>query len=279
MSPGILDFLMSRSAAKDGALIVSFSACREAASKYGVTAREAELLALENGICPSRYERNIGTFGMQGQAALLRSRAAVAGCGGLGGWISELLARAGVGELILFDGDSFEESNLNRQLMATEENLGTAKVLAAAARVNAVNGAISVVPHNVRLAADNAEELLGGCDIVVDALDNNRSRRDVFKVCCGLGIPFVHGAIGGFFGQIGVFYPGEIPFWMEDSVPDKGMELETGNPPFTPSFIASLQAAETVKILAGLDDRLKETMLWFDIKRYDIQNIKTGRAD
>lgn len=270
----VLDFLRSVSVEQGDRFIVPFLACREAARKYGVTAREVEIIALENGMCPSRYHRNIGVLGMEGQAALLRSRVAVAGCGGLGGWIIELLARAGVGELVLFDGDSFDESNLNRQMMATEENMGTSKALAAAGRVMAVNGAVSVFPHMTRLTAENASALLAGCAVAVDALDSNSSRRDVLRACGELGIPFVHGAIGGFFGQIGVVYPGDKPFWMEAGTPDRGVEIETGNPPFTPSFIASLQVAETVKILAGLEGQIKDTMLWFDIKRYDIQSIK-----
>lgn len=274
-----LEFLSSMSVLKNGRPVVSLAACRAAAREYGVTAREAELIALENGICPSRYERNIGTFGLEGQAALLRSRAAVAGCGGLGGWAAELLARAGVGELALFDGDSFDETNLNRQLLATEENLGTPKAMAAADRVRAVNGAVSVFSRMVRLTVDNAGELLAGCGAVVDALDNNSSRREVFKACGKLGIPFIHGAIGGFFGQVGVFYPGDRPFWAEEDAPDSGVEKETGNPPFTPAFVASLQAAETVKILAGLEGQLRDILLWFDIKRYDMQNIKTGEAE
>lgn len=274
-----LEFLSSKSVLKDGRPVVSLAACREAAREYGVTAREAELIALENGICPSRYERNIGTFGLEGQAALLRSRAAVAGCGGLGGWAAELLARAGVGELALFDGDSFDESNLNRQLLSTEENLGKPKAMAAAERVRAVNGAVSVFPRVERLTADNARELLAGSGVVVDALDNNSSRRQVFKACGELGIPFVHGAIGGFFGQVGVFYPGDRPFWNEEDAPDSGIEAETGNPPFTPAFVAALQAAEAVKILAGLEGQIRNILLWFDIKRYDMQNIKTGEAE
>lgn len=275
----MLEFLVSVSVIRNGRSVVPLAACREAARKYGVTPGEAELAALENGICPSRYERNIGTFGMEGQAALLRSRAAVAGCGGLGGFAAELLARAGVGELALFDGDSFDESNLNRQLLATEDNLGTPKAAAAADRVRAVNGAVRAFPHMVRLTADNAGELLAGCGVVVDALDSNSSRRDVFNACTGLGIPLVHGAIGGFFGQVGVFYPGDRPFWAAEDAPDSGVERETGNPPFTPALVASLQAAEAIKILAGLEGQLRDILLWFDIKRYDMQNIKMGEAE
>lgn len=273
-----LDFLKSHAAVNDGWLTVSLSVCREAARAGGVTPREAEAIAVENGICPARYRRNIGTLGMNGQAKLLRSRAAVVGCGGLGGWVIEMLARAGIGELALFDGDVFDEGNLNRQLLADERNLGMEKAAAAARRVEKINGAVAVTPHSLRLNADNAAELLRGCAVVIDALDNNSSRREVFLACRELGIPFVHGAVGGFFGQIGVFYPKDKPLWLEEDVPDKGCEIETGSPPFTPPFVAALQAAEAIKILAGLDGQLSDILLWFDIRRYDMQNIKFREA-
>lgn len=278
MSVKALEFLKSKAAEREGVLTASLSACREAARIGGISALEAEILALENDICPSRYEKNLGTIGLEGQAKLLKSHAAVVGCGGLGGWIIELLARAGVGMLTLFDGDVFDESNLNRQLFANEENIGRAKAEAAAARVKTVNGAVSVRAYSQRLNGSNALKLLRGCDLVLDALDNNSSRRETFSACRELGIPFVHGAIGGFFAQVGVFYPLDRPLWAEEGVSDGGAELTAGNPPFTPSFAASLQAAEAVKLLAGLSGQLRGSLLWFDIKRYDVQNIKIGEA-
>lgn len=275
----VIKLMELRAEDKGGRRIVPFFVCREAAREAGISPREAEALALENGICPSRYERNIGILGMEGQARLLRSRAAVVGCGGLGGWIAEILARSGVGELALFDGDTFDDSNLNRQLFANEENLGMAKADAAAERIRLINGAVEVFAHTLRLDEDNASELLRGSGVVVDALDSNSSRRAVFLACRKLGAPFVHGAVGGFFGQVGVFYPGDKPLWMEEGAPDKGVEVETGTPPFTPPFVAALQAAEAVKILAGLEGQLSGSLLWFDIKRYESQNIKLEEAE
>lgn len=100
--------------------VVSIKDCQEAALLGGISTIDAEILALSTGICPMRYERNIGTFGFDGQKRLLESSAAVVGLGGLGGLITELLARAGVGRLVLADGDVFSESNLNRQLLCNE---------------------------------------------------------------------------------------------------------------------------------------------------------------
>lgn len=276
MSAEALNFIKAGAVNSGGRLTAQLSVCRAAARAGGIAALEAEILALENGICPSRYERNIGTIGLSGQVKLLRSSVAVVGCGGLGGWVVEMLARAGVGALALFDGDVFDESNLNRQLFANEENIGMSKADAAAERVKMVNSTITARAYQRRLTSANALNLLSNCgvDVVVDALDNNSSRHAVFMACRELGVPFVHGAVGGFFSQVGVCYPEDNPPWLEEETPDKGVETETGTPPFTPPFVAALQVAETVKILVGLKGQLRGELLWFDLKRHDRKIIK-----
>lgn len=269
-----LEMLEAKTIEKGGIKVVPFFYCREAARECGVSFREMEIFALENGICPSRYERSIGTLGMDGQRKLLESRVAVVGCGGLGGWIIEILARCGVGEILMIDGDVFDDNNLNRQLFAIEENIGAPKAEAAARRVRMVNGAVRPIPRVEYINEKNGASLLKGCSAVVDALDNNSGRRAVFGVCRELGIPFVHGAIGGFYGQLSVLRPDDRPLWESCDAPDKGIEVSVGNPPFIPPFIASLQAAETVKIIAGLDGQLHGALLWFDLLNHETQEIK-----
>ncbi|MCE5201540.1 MAG: HesA/MoeB/ThiF family protein [Synergistaceae bacterium] len=276
MSDKALQLIKEKAVDKNGRSVISFFLSREVARECGLSAKEVEILALMNGICPSRYERSIGTLGMEGQAKLLSSRAAVIGCGGLGGWIIEMLARAGVGEIVMIDGDVFDDNNLNRQLMCCEESIGTPKAKAAEYRVRLVNGAVTPLPRIEYIDEKNGIEFLNGCSVAIDALDSNRGRREVFHVCRELGIPFVHGAIGGFFGEIGVFYPEDKPLWEAEDIADKGIEAEKGNPPFTPAFIASLQVAETLKILAGLDGQLRDILLWFDLQCLDLQKIKFG---
>ena len=117
--------------------MVSFLELRRAAAMEGLSAAEAEIYCLENGYVPSRYIRSMGTLGPDGQIRLLSSCAAVIGCGGLGGLVGDLLARAGVGRLVFVDGDVFDETNLNRQLLATEKLLGKPKAKTAAARASA----------------------------------------------------------------------------------------------------------------------------------------------
>jgi|ADurb_Gel_03_Slu_FD_contig_123_17863_length_6723_multi_12_in_1_out_2_5 molybdopterin/thiamine biosynthesis adenylyltransferase len=260
---------------EDGGIkTVPFSVCRKIASDFGIKPRDVETAALSNGICPERYRRNIGTLGISGQMKLLGSRVAVIGCGGLGGWIIELLARAGVGEIVMVDPDVFDENNLNRQLFSTEDNLGRPKAVAAASRVAAVNGAVETFPVVEFLDENNGRRILEGAAIAIDALDNNKGRKNTYAACCSLGIPFVHGAIGGMFGQVGVFYPGDIPLWDNDDVPDKGVETKTGNPPFTPAFVASLEVSEAIKFLTGSEKGLKGEFIWFDLAEMESQRIK-----
>lgn len=259
--------------------IIPFMTCRKIASELGLKPRDVEVTALKNGICPSRYQRNIGTIGISGQIKLLSSRAAVIGCGGLGGWIIEMLARAGVGEIVMIDPDFFDDNNLNRQLFSTEGNLGKSKALAAAERVAAVNSVVDTFVCVTFLDEKNGRGLLEGSSVVIDALDNNNSRRNASRICRELGIPFVHGAIGGMFGQVGVFYPGDRPLWENDDVPDKGVETETGNPSFTPAFIASLQVSEAIKVLSVPEKALKGELLWFDLTNLELQRIRICQLD
>ncbi len=269
-----VEYMRERAAVRGGLPVVALGVCREAASESGLSLRDTEIAALRCGLCPSRYERTIGVFGLEGQARLLESCAAVVGCGGLGGWIIEILARAGVGRLILVDGDVFDENNLNRQLYATEENIGEPKAAAAAARVGRVNSSVIVECHEIFINESNGLNIISPAGVVLDALDNNVGRREVFGLCRRLGIPFVHGAVAGFFGQAAVLRPQDRPLWEIADAPDRGIELTTGNPPFIPPLIASVQAAEALKILAGLEGQLEHALLWFDLGRGDMQRLR-----
>lgn len=279
MPTDLVEVLRINSELIGGVKIIPFLTCRMIASDFVIKPREVEITALKNDICPSRYQRNIGTIGISGQIKLLSSRAAVIGCGGLGGWIIEMLARAGVGEIVMIDHGFFDYNNLNRQLFSTEENIGKPKALVAAERVAIVNSAVDVFAKVTFLDKNNGHELLEGSSVVIDALDNNSSRRNASMVCREMGIPFVHGAIGGMFGQVGVFYPSDRPLWENNDVPDKGVEREMGNTPFTPAFIASLEVSETIKILTASERGLKGELLWFDLAGVELQRIRISKSN
>ncbi len=256
--------------------VVSLDVCKALAEEKGIPLRDVELAALDAGIVPKRYERNIGTLGIAGQISLLRSRVAVVGCGGLGGWIVEVLGRVGVGELLIIDGDTFSENNLNRQLFCTEKNIGLPKVQAAAERLAVINSALLVVPMNVLLTEENANRLLEGANLAIDALDNNSSRKVLFEACRRSGIPVVHGAIGGLSGEVGTIFPGDPTLFdaLKGEVPDRGAEIVLGNPSFTPAVTAALQVAEAVKVITNIGTPLRASLLWIDLEEMEFQKLR-----
>jgi len=222
---------------------------------------------LGKGEVPERYLRNIGTIGIEGQLRLLNSKVVVVGAGGLGGNIIELLTRQGIGSLRIIDGDSFAAHNLNRQLLATEGNLGVNKAIAALRRVAEINSDVSVEGITLMLDEENAERLLFGMDVVVDALDNISTRLLLSKITQKLGIPLVHGAIAGFTGQVTTLLPGDMgleKIYKVSAGSDKGIELSLGNPATTPALAAAIQSQEVVKILTGIGELLHKRMLYFD---------------
>ena len=216
-----------------------------------------------------RYDRNRQALSDRECQALQACKVAVVGCGGLGGFVAEHLARIGVGSLRLVDADVFEETNLNRQLFCTEESLGVAKVEAAAKRLAAVNSSVAVEPVRAYLTSDNAADLITGCHCVVDCLDNVRSRFQLAQACQKAGVPVVYGAIAGWFGQVCTVFPGDVSFVsLYGAVADasgEGVQKTEGNLPVTAGVVASFQAAEAVKVLLGKPDVIRNRLLMIDL--------------
>jgi molybdopterin/thiamine biosynthesis adenylyltransferase len=242
------------------------------AERFQCPRRTVELTALEQRIIPERYQRNIGTVGIDGQMRLLRSKVGVVGAGGLGGLAIELLARMGIGSLVVIDGDSFAASNLNRQLLTLEGGLGAGKAETAARRVKEINGAVEILPLQQQADASNLVASLAGCDLALDCLDNLATRFALEEACGRLAIPLVHGAIAGFMGQLAVIEPGRPLFAKIYGAPPagtgnvgRGVETVLGNPATTPAMLAAWQVNEAVKILAGLESGLKDKLLIIDM--------------
>ncbi|MDH4135757.1 MAG: HesA/MoeB/ThiF family protein [Anaerolineae bacterium] len=247
--------------------LLPLSVVRQLAHEWSLSVREVEIRALKARILPARYERNQGTVGWEGQVKLLESAVAIVGCGGLGGWIIEGLARMGVGHLTIIDGDAFEENNLNRQALCTETNLGQLKTKAAQERVARVNSATEVTIHPVMADEESMREMLASADVVVDALDTLPTRLVLQKVAQGLGIPVVHGAIGGYVGQVMTVFPGDeglYAIYGRGDVPERGIEAQLGNPAATPMMVAAWQIQEVIKILLGAGALLHNRLLFMD---------------
>ena len=196
-----------------------------------------------------RYIRNLGAL-TEDECALLRTKTVfVAGCGGLGGYLIEMLLRLGVGTILAADGDSFEASNLNRQLLSSPSALGKPKAGAAAERAALVNPDVRFVAIPEFVTKENAAELIRGCDAVLDALDNITARRILARACAEEGIPLVHGAICGWSAQAAAIMPGED---LIDRIYPEGARLGSKTSlSFTPPFCAALQVALCTRLLTG----------------------------
>ncbi|NLC51066.1 MAG: HesA/MoeB/ThiF family protein [Firmicutes bacterium] len=245
------------------------------AKAFKVSVKEVEIAALEEKTIPERYQRSMGITGIEGQKLLLQSRAVVVGAGGLGGLVIELLARMGIGTLIIVDGDTFSESNLNRQILCTENNLGESKAKVAAQRVRELNSAVEAIAYAERATEENLATILAGADVALDCLDNLPSRHLLQKECRRLGIPMIHGAIAQYMGQVLTIFPEDkgIETLYPDRNMERGVEVLLGNPAATPAMIAAWQVQEAVKILIGEKDLLRNRMLYFDMKNCRVNTI------
>ena len=196
-----------------------------------------------------RYIRNLGAL-TEAECALLREKTVlVAGCGGLGGYLIEMLLRLGVGEIRAADGDCFEASNLNRQLLSAPSLLGRSKAETAAERAAAVNPEVRFLAIPEYVTEANVDELVRGCDAVLDALDNIPSRQLLAKACAEAKIPMIHGAICGWSAQAAIVLPGDG--LMEKIYPNGAALKSKASLSFTPPFCAALQTALCVRLLIG----------------------------
>jgi molybdopterin/thiamine biosynthesis adenylyltransferase len=240
----------------------------ELAALFRTTPREVEIAALEAEVAPGRYLRNLGSLGFQGQIRLLQAKALLVGAGGLGGTIAQLLARMGIGKLIVADGDSFSEDNLNRQALSEEKNIGVRKVQVARQSLAGINGATEVEIFDGFVKEKEFAGLLAGVQVAVDALDNMPTRFRMEKACQKAKVPLVHGAVAGFSGQITVIFPEDPGFRAiygdPQTAPEKGIETELGNLAGIVSAVAALQVQETIKILTGIGRPLRNRLLFLD---------------
>jgi len=223
-----------------------------------------------------RYKRNIKTLTEEENNMLKSFKVCVIGCGGLGGYVIEMLGRLGVGHITCVDGDVFDESNLNRQILSDENSLGMSKAEKAVKRMKTVNSDIEAIAIKEMFTEKNGIEILEGNHVVVDALDSIDSRLLLQNICEELKIPLVHGAIAGWYGQVSSIFPGDrtLDFIYSRKSNAKGVEVELGNPSFTPAHIASIQVSEVVKLLLGRGKLLRKKIMFIDMLNNDYDIIE-----
>ena len=288
MSSGIEERIRERlkritdPAGRDADILEDNAAC-EIAWQLGLGLHEIYREALKLGVRPYRYIRNADSLSTAEQLKLAESRVAVVGAGGLGGQAIVLLARLGVGALVVVDCDQFDETNLNRQALCVGETLGEPKTRAAVEAVAAINPGVHVIPHQVRLTADVIDRVLAGSDVVVDGLDNVPDRLLLQEAAGRLGIPMVHGALAGFEGRIMTVLPGDAGVKQlygetaSGADPDRP-EAVLGVPAVTAAIIGTFQAMEVLKILLRRGSLFRNTMAYVDLEQGRLEPFRFDEA-
>ena len=225
-----------------------------------------------------RYERQlrIPDFGEESQEKLKSAHILIAGVGGLGCTSATLLAAAGAGHLTLVDFDTVHLSNLNRQFLYWEEEIGKKKVSVAQKKLSRLNPDIEIVPVSQRITGDNVRNLIDHAQVVIDGLDNSDTRIIVNKACVEKRIPFIYGGVSRLRGMATTIIPGKTPC-LACLNPEGVSGLGVLGP--APSIIANLQALEAIKLAIGHPPSLAGRLLMFngdDVKFrfFDIERNK-----
>ena len=228
-----------------------------------------------------RYGRHLvlPEVGLQGQERLKAGSVLVVGAGGLGSPISLYLAAAGVGRIVLVDFDRVEGSNLQRQILYGQKDLGRLKVDAAAERLRDLNPGVDVDARPIRFGADNAAELLAGVDLVLDGTDNFPTRYLINDACVLHGKPFVYGSIYRFEGQAAIFAAPGGPCYrcLFPEPPPDGLVpncAEGGVLGVLPGMIGSIQASEAIKFLVGAGQTLVGRLLVLDALSMRVREVR-----
>ena len=228
----------------------------------------------------NRYARHISLpdVGIEGQRLINKSRILVIGAGGLGSPVLLYLAAAGVGEIGIIDDDLVDLSNLQRQIIHAESNIGTSKVESAKAQLLSINSTIKITTWNARLSPDNAQEILAGWDIVIDGTDNIPTRYLVDDICKINQIPWIYGSIYRFEGQASVFNFEGGPCYRDlfpEPPPSNAIPscAEGGVFGVLPGVIGSIQATEAIKIIINKGQSLSGKLLIYDAESMTFKSL------
>ena len=225
-----------------------------------------------------RYHRQIliEGWGDEGQKRLKKSKAFIAGAGGLGSPAAIYLAVGGIGHIKIVDKDVPELSNLNRQILHTEADIGTPKAKSAEESLKALNPDITIEAVKETITEDNVHDLVNGSDIIIDCMDNFPTRYLLNKTAIKLGIPFVHGSIWGIEGRTTFIIPGKTPCLrciFPESPPSELFPVLGA----APGVIGSIQATEALKYFTGVGKLLTDRLLIYDGERTEFNEVGVSR--
>ncbi|BBL68339.1 HesA/MoeB/ThiF family protein [Methanoculleus chikugoensis] len=223
-----------------------------------------------------RYARQILLFGEEGQERLKKAKVFIAGAGGLGCPIALYLAVAGVGDIRLVDRDTVERTNLNRQVLHWERDLGTPKAGSAEAKLREANPDIRVEALAATIDEANVRDLVGEADLIVDAMDNFPTRYLLNREALRSGVPLLHGAIRGFDGQATTIIPGRTAC-LECLFPEAPPAEVFPVIGTTPGIIGLIQANEAIKYITGTGDLLLDRLLIWDGRSTTLETYAVER--
>ena len=214
-----------------------------------------------------QFEANLGIMSKEGHDRISRKHVLVIGLGGLGGYIASSLARLGVLNLTLIDYDRFDESNLNRQLFSNHETIGLFKGDVVKEELLKINPSINVTVIKKDINTVNLNDL-SSIDMVMDAVDKIHTKLYIETLASSLNVPLIHGAIGGWFGQLGVILPHSNLLKKLYGEIFEGVEKTLKNPTFTPAVFGNMMVSETVKVFLNHEDTLWNKIISIDLLTY-----------
>lgn len=231
-----------------------------------------------------RYERNtlVDGIGVQGQERLKNTRVLIVGAGGLGSPISYYCAAAGFGTIGIVEFDTIELSNLNRQILHREVDIGANKIDSAAEKLKAFNADIRIETHPFKLDKTQAQKVIAAYDIVADATDTFESKFMMSDVCVEIGKPLVHAAVLAMGGQVMTIVPGKSAclrcvFGGEPPKSAYKTSKEAGILGSVAGIAGTIQATECVKLAVGIDGVLINTLLSFDARSMEFKRMRVRK--
>ncbi len=226
-----------------------------------------------------RYDRQIMIkgFGEEGQEKLKRAKVIIAGGGGLGSPSSIYLAAAGIGMIRIVDNDKIELSNLNRQVLHWDKDIGRRKVISATEKLKELNPEVEIEAIEEMITEANVSQLVADCDLIVDAMDNLPTRYLLNKAALEKDIPFFHGAVYGFEGRTMTIIPGktaclECAYHGATTPKEKFPVIGV-----TPAIIGCIQATEVIKYIVGIGELLTDKLLIYDGLNLQFTELKVKK--
>lgn len=226
-----------------------------------------------------RYDRQLRIWGEEAQLKLKKASILIVGLGGLGSPAAIYLAAAGVGRLILVDDEIVELSNLNRQILYDETDIGKPKVDVAVKKLNKLNRNVEIIAFKDKLTEENAEQLISMADIVLDGTDNWKTRFIINKTCVKLGKTYVYAGVEGLYGQLMIIKPGEGPCLnciIPKPPPEKECIPALGS---AVAVVSLLEVNEAIKLITNIGKPAIGYMLIYDAIEQSINKIKVKKRE